>query len=298
MLITVNNHALPIRLDRYIKLLYPHLTQGLIEKNLRLKNIRVNDCKAAAKDRVSNGFKITLPEGFHMVANEATQTFSSSVTIFAEKLLSTFLLFEHEQFYAINKPHNVAVQGGSNIKFSLDDCFKYLRQSGHDLRLVHRLDKDTSGVLLIARSREAAIILTQAFKDKLIKKTYIALVLQSSQPASCMGTISTKIDDKDALTHYNILKSHRDVSLMEFKPVTGRMHQIRKHVLEIGGSILGDSKYGSCEIFSPNLMLHASEVCLPKEIFGENIIIKAKPHQNFLDLLQKLLDTTYEANAE
>ena len=286
MLLNVENHSLPIRLDRYLRLLYPNLTQGLIEKNLRKGNIKVNNLKANANNRVVTGDKVFLPESLAIENTDQKNILINPAAItFSKKLLTDYLIFTHHDFYAINKPQGIAVQGGNKVKFSIDECFSYLKHSGHDLRLVHRLDQDTSGILLIARNREAAIKLTSAFEDKLIEKTYLAIL--EGVPRDYIGTIENELMGRSAKTKYETVRTHNDFSLVKFMPITGRTHQLRLHALDLGTYILGDKKYGPENQRVP-LMLHAYQVELSSEIFGKPIKILQTPNKNFASTAAEL----------
>ncbi|MCF8463175.1 MAG: RluA family pseudouridine synthase [Rickettsiaceae bacterium] len=275
MFFTVNNQGFQIRLDRYLRTLYPTMSQGVIEKNLRTKEIKVNDLKVKSNFRVTCGDIIYVSNKIHdNIPDVKPEALNPAAIGLGKKLLNQYLLFEHEEFFAINKPQGVAVQGGTNIKYSLDDCFDYLRTVGHDLRLVHRIDKDTSGLLLIARNRNAAIKLTEAFKQRIIKKSYLAVVNGDLKLKS--GIIKTSIEDKPAETNYEVVNSLSKKHLVRFSPSSGRTHQIRLHALELGGYICGDSKYGNPQDLTENkLMLHSWSVTLPQSLFGKDITITA-----------------------
>jgi 23S rRNA pseudouridine955/2504/2580 synthase len=276
----------PIRLDRYIRRIFPSATQGLIERYLRNGKIKVNAKKAKSNNRLQNGDEITLFTDLFQDNTSINKNFSEGSISLASKLLDEYLLLSTDEFIAINKPHDLAVQGGSKISLSVDDAISYLNMiNGTNFKLVHRLDKATSGVLLIARGAINAAKLGQAFKDKLIQKTYYAVVC--GRPKENQGIISNFIgkdksgifeivkelkDGKKAETSYKILNENNDYSLIEFKPSTGRMHQLRIHSKILGCPILGDVKYGgsSCK----RMMLHAKKIVIPQGIFGNEIVIE------------------------
>ena len=301
MLILTVNTQIPIRLDRYLKNLYPALTQGLLQKALRLGQIKVNDKKSAANFRLVDLDIISIHnDKLKLQDNRSSiKSFSVSVITLADKILHDYLIYSDEEFIAINKPAGLATQGGSKINFSINDALCYLNQNTYDLRLVHRLDKETSGILLIAKNYLASIKLTKAFQEKKIQKTYLAITFGC--PNKTSGEISGLIgknkngafelvqDDlingKMAITQYKLLKTIGKCSLIEFKPLTGRTHQIRFHAQSLNCPIVGDSKYGSLESksFSKNMLLHASNVILSCEIFGKLIKIDAKLPYYFIN---------------
>ena len=276
----------PIRLDRYIKRIFPTVTQGVIERYLRNGKIKVNKTKVKSSARVKTGDEIILFAELFQNSSPA-RNFSNSIRSLAMKLLGEYLLLSTNEFIAINKPDNIAVQGGSKISLSIDDAISYLNiTNGTHLKLVHRLDKGTSGVLLIACGHDNAAKLSKAFRNKLIQKTYYAVVC--GRPKDQQGIITNYIgkdrsgifelvkelkDGKIAETRYNVLKENDGYSLVEFKPLTGRMHQLRVHSKILGCPILGDIKYGG--LSHKRMMLHAKEIVIPQEVFGDEIIIES-----------------------
>ena len=290
---------LPCRLDRYLKKLYPSLTQGIIERSLRLNHIMVNSSKVSASLRVSSGDEVFIDDKLALQTKENSgKSFSNAATTLANKLLSEYLIYQNEWFIAINKPTHLATQGGSKINLSIDEALQYLNSGGADFKLVHRLDKDTSGILLIAKNYAGSVKLVQAFHEKIIQKTYLAITL--GRPPNDEGEISGMIgknklgtyqivqndveDGKLAITRYKILKRLNDnLSLIEFTPLTGRMHQLRFHAKMLGCPIIGDTKYGNTESMklSKQMLLHAKKIVLPEEVFGEEIIIEAELPQYF-----------------
>lgn len=281
------NTEIQTRFDRYLKRIYTHLTQGTLEQNLRKGLIKVNGRKCKANLRVSTGDRVFISDKLNFKEQTAgAEEFSDSIKKFSEKLLQRYQIYCDDELIAINKPAGIAVQGGSKISLSIDDALKYLNTLSNDFRLVHRLDKSTSGVLLIAKGHMSAFKLTKAFKDRLIKKVYLAIVSGKPQKPSGQifhlmtknnnGVVSiTEDDGKIAITDYKIIKDFGSYSLIEFMPLTGRTHQIRVHAQTLGCHIVGDIKYGSTEYNKGKLLLHAEKVILPQDIFGKEIVIKA-----------------------
>lgn len=281
-----------VRLDRYLRRIYPRLTQGALEKALRSKYITLNNTKTSSKQHVTQGDIIVVTKNkfdIETYLEKRTNQIidSKDAKRLAQKLLSEYLLYECDEFIAINKPCGLATQGGSKIILSVDDGIKYLNSTNNNLfKLVHRLDKATSGVLLIAKGYDNSNKLMQAFKDRKIQKKYLAIV--TNLPKSKEGVIKnylTKDTTKEyemitefasadnanakfAETKYKVLKSNGRYSYIEFIPKTGRMHQIRVHSKSLGCPIVGDTKYGNHKY--KRMMLHASEIKIPKEIFGKS----------------------------
>lgn len=295
---TQNNHLQ--RLDRYLKNLYPYMTQGLIESSLRKGHIKVDGKKIKASDRIDAQSLYNIFISPHLIIEKqekSTKLPNINIICLSKKLLTDHLIFEHSDFIAINKPYNLATQSGSKLTISVDDALKYLNLQGNNFKLVHRLDKSTSGILLIAKSASAASKLSKAFENQLIDKTYYACV--SKAPAKPVGQISSKlakvkdyvsyekvqidnINGKLAITDYELIKSYPNYSLIKFEPKTGRMHQLRVHAQQLHCSIIGDIKYGG--IKHKRLFLHAKEIILPKEIFGKRITITINLPKEFTDL--------------
>lgn len=291
----------PMRLDRYLRTIDASLSQGIIEKALRSGDIKIDGKKITANFRVENGDIITVNKYFHIndAKNENTDSFDANVISLANKLISEYLIYDDENFMAINKPSKLSTQGGKNIKISVDHALSYLNSKGADLRLVHRLDRDTSGILLIAKTRSAANRLARAFEHHRIEKKYLTITYGKLKSAS--GEISSfllKINDKMgevseetpeaklAISEYQLLSNNNMFNLIEFSPKTGRMHQIRAHcAYSLKTPIIGDEKYGST--YDSNLLLHAHKIFIHKEIFQKEISISLGPPDYFLAYAKK-----------
>ena len=291
--------AEPVRLDRYLRRLYTNITQGVIEKSLRKGKVKLNGKKAKTSDRVKDNDIITALPGIFGNDSVDKKIFSQNAISLADKLLSDYLLFSNEDFIAIDKPAGLAVQGGSKISLSIDEALAYINSTQDtEYKLVHRLDKDTSGVLLIADGFDSATKLGRAFQEHLIAKTYIAVL--SGVPKELSGTIENNIGKdrsgifetvreldsggKLAKTNYKILTHKRGASLIEFQPETGRMHQLRFHAKFLGCPIIGDEKYGG--ISHERMLLHAQKITISSEVFGKKIHIKSQLPPEFNSLAQ------------
>lgn len=296
MIIKVDT-TIPCRLDKYLRRLYPKLTQGIIERALRQKQIIVNGYKAEASLRIGESDEIFINDKLNLPQEETLEViFSDSVIKLASKITKDYLIYENEHFIAINKPAGLATQGGTKINLSIDDALKYL-----NYKLVHRLDKETSGLLIIAKNYESSVKLVNAFKEKLIAKTYIAVVFGRplEDSGEIRGLIGKKRDGayeivdidnengKLAITYYKLLKPlNNNLSLIEFTLITGRMHQLRFHAKLLNCPIVGDTKYGMAQppLHSKYMLLHASKVVLHEKIFGEEITLEAKLPNYFFNI--------------
>lgn len=198
---------------------------------------------------------------------------SAAEIAFAQSLL----IHEDAHVLAFNKPAGLAVQGGSGIARSLEDLLAaFAKSNGKRPRLVHRLDRDTSGVIVAARTKPAAAFVSEAFAGRSAKKTYLAIVCGGA-PEPAQGEINLALkkssrrgldimepapDGQSALTRYVTLSASAGAALVELHPKTGRMHQLRAHLAAIGRPIFGDGKYGGLfrlgAVEAPGLMLHAA----------------------------------------
>lgn len=291
-----------MRLDRYLRTIDSALSQGVIEKALRRGDIKVDGFKVTANFRVKNGSVISINKYFHINGNQGNEEeFDTSTIVLANKLISEYLIYEDENFIAINKPAKLPTQGGKNIKISIDHALSYLNSNGYNLRLVHRLDRDTSGILLIAKTRTAANRLTRAFEHHRIEKQYLAITYGNlkldsyGQIKSYLLKIGDKITDvseetqdaKLAISSYELLSSSPMFNLIGFYPKTGRMHQIRAHcAYNLQTPIVGDTKYGSL-YESDNLLLHAYKILVHKEIFQKEILISLDPPEYFFKYIKE-----------
>ncbi|WPY00193.1 RluA family pseudouridine synthase [Candidatus Trichorickettsia mobilis] len=302
--ITVNVE-IPSRLDRYLRRNYPELTQGIIEQLLRRGQIKLNGRKVHAGIRVVNGDKILIQERVSIKFNSSSsieQSFSPAIKNLAGKLLQEYQLYSDDNLLAINKPHALATQGGSKIRLSIQDALCYLNTKGNDFKLVHRLDKDTSGLLLIAKNYLTAYKLTTAFSNKTIQKIYLAIVYgrppQSSGEIQGMiaknrtGVYEKVADDNNgklAITKYKVLATDGKRSLIEFIPLTGRMHQLRFHALKLGCPIIGDKKYStSITKHEPPMLLHARKIIIPSSLWGFDLTIEADLPEYFLTIMNSI----------
>ncbi len=276
-----------LRLDRWFKRHYPALTHGHLEKLLRTGQIRLDGRRAKAADRIARGQQIRVPP---LPAAPPSPSPAMPVPAAAAAMLQAAVLHRDAEIIALNKPAGLAVQGGTRTVHHLDRLLDALRfEKTERPRLVHRLDKDTSGVLLLARSSAAAAFLARAFRDKATRKVYWALVVGRPKPAQ--GRIDLPLAKqpgergervrgdreagKPAVTYYRVIDSAGErASWLALWPVTGRTHQLRAHCAAIGTPILGDPKYGAAaahlggSLKAQRLNLHARELTIPHPAGG------------------------------
>ena len=247
------------RLDKYLRLKYSSLTQGFIEKNIRKKNILINNNSTKANYLVKLNDELKILN-FHEKLYKNKIIFKKNIKI-SKEILTKFkrsIIFESNDLIVLNKWSQIATQGGSKIQTSIDHIIKNINSQ---YRLVHRLDKETSGLLLIAKNLDYAKKLSYLFKQKEITKYYIALC--EGNPKNNFSQVHLKIKNKklkieNTLTNYKLVNNNRGISSILFNPQTGKTHQLRIVSKNLGCPIVGDNKYNIHSKYSKeNLMLHA-----------------------------------------
>jgi 23S rRNA pseudouridine955/2504/2580 synthase len=271
------------RLDRYLKRHTPGLTQGMVQKLLRTGKIRVDGKRAEASTHLPAGALVKMP-AIKPPEEMPKQRHVMVMDPHMVRDLEAMILYRDDAVIVLNKPAGLASQGGKGIAVHLDGMLDALRFGGTERpKLVHRLDRDTSGVLLLARGVKQASKLSAAFRGRDVEKTYWALLW--GVPPVLAGRIDlplARIDgegssrsapaergDKEAsraVTEYKIIDyAGKKFAWAEMNPLTGRMHQLRVHALALGTPILGDAAYGAAfaDGFAPNLHLHARKLKIP-----------------------------------
>jgi 23S rRNA pseudouridine955/2504/2580 synthase len=292
----VSEDEAEIRLDRWFRRHFPQVTQGALQKLCRTGQIRVDGKRAEAATRLAPGQAIRVPP---VPSGPAPAV--ARVDPHDEAELRRLVLYQDEQVIVLDKPHGLPVQGGPGITRHLDGMLDALRLGGDRPRLVHRLDRDTSGVLLLARTPGVAGKLAALFRGRDVKKTYWAVVM--GRPVPPEGVIDASLvrvggahggrtalaerDDPDAaraITDYRTLDAAgKKLAWLELAPLTGRTHQLRVHCAELGTPILGDDKYGGeatrPEGFPAMLHLHARALSFPHPAGGTlSVAAELPPH--------------------
>lgn len=296
-----------MRLDRWFKIHYPGLGFGALQKLLRSGQIRVDGGRVKSDTRIQPGQMVRVPPMDVDPKVQKTGPIGGKDLKHGDdgELLSRMLLHEDDKVFVLNKPAGLAVQGGSGVTRHIDKMLDaWVNQKGEKPRLVHRLDRDTSGVLVIARTRGAAQKLTAAFRERDTKKTYWSLV--KGQPRKREDKISSwlvkeQTPDGDrmrvakhgeegadhAISYYRIIDTAAQrLTWLEMEPYTGRTHQLRVHALNMGHPIIGDPKYF---IDDPNwdfpggiqkrLHLHARHIDIPHPSGGRlKVTAPLPPH--------------------
>lgn len=298
-ILTVAADDADIRVDRWFKRHFPDVGHGLLEKWLRTGQVRVDGKRIKANQRLEAGQEVRVPP--IPVVDPATKPVRAERPPVDDKnarMLRDAILYMDEDVIALNKPPGLAVQGGTGMADKhLDAWLDALQFDKPDRpRLVHRLDKDTSGVLLLGRSANAASKLAAAFKSRAARKCYWALVVGvpkyrqgriDAALAKLPGRAGEKMavdedEGKRAVTWYRVVDNAlKRAAWLEMEPRTGRTHQLRAHCALLGTPIVGDGKYGGQDAYitgtgvSRKLHLHARAVCLPHPRTGKELLVLA-----------------------
>ena len=258
-----------MRLDRWLRNKIGNIPQSLIEKSLRSGKIKINKKKVKSSFKVKTNDKIDIFNfNFKEKLIQEKKKFNPSNEII--KSNEDLIIDNNENFIVLNKSAGISVQGGTKSKKNLIDIFtKSKIFQGSKPFSVHRLDKDTSGVFIMAKNRETAQLLTSLFRLRKVHKTYLAICngeLEKNSGEWIDELIrydnGKKIIEK-AKTIFKVLDKNSNSSLVEMKPITGRKHQLRKQLFNIGHSIYGDKKYRSSTStkgINKELMLHSYQI--------------------------------------
>jgi len=295
---TVDKDYHNTRFDKWFKSNVKDLPQSLIEKILRKNNVKVNRKKIKTSYRVQIGDVIEIYRIEKLKVADRPKTIKYKPSNKEIGQYDNFILENNENFLIINKPPGIAVQSGTNSFRNIIDILKDTKYFENTKPfIVHRLDKETSGVLIIAKNREYAQLFTSLFRIRRIHKTYLAIT-----HGKVLSKIKTMEDDlisyengkkikQKAISHLNILKSSSEYSLVELNPITGRKHQLRKQLYNIGNPIVGDNKYFINKRGNKkekiNLLLHAYKIKFMIKNIKYNF--KAKYTSEFESFLKKNL---------
>jgi 23S rRNA pseudouridine955/2504/2580 synthase len=273
-IIKANEYADDMRVDNWFKEVFPDLTFGKLQKLLRTGQVRVNGKRVKAGSRLEEGDEIRVPpmpddikqHEFNPPAKRSAEnTPTYKITKQDREELKSLIIYQDDEILAINKPSGLTVQGGFKTERTLANMLPALKLGMPEWpRFVHRIDKDTSGVLVLARTKAVASRLIEDFRTRNIQKSYWAMIvgempekqgrinapltLAKTKKGERMKVI--KGEGQPAITDYTVMDSVKGItSWMELKPRSGRKHQLRAHMLHMGHPIVGDGKYGGAKSY-------------------------------------------------
>ena len=252
------------RLDNFLIYKFPNLPKSKIYSMIRKGEIRINSKRCKAQTKISLGDEIRLPP---YLESEKRDNNFKNLPPKIEKLIKNAIIFDDDDFIVINKPEGISVHGGSGQKFSLIDGVRSI-YSSNDIDLCHRLDKETSGCIVLSKNKLFLKHFNGLLRTKKITKTYLAIIcgkLKKSMTVSDKliarrrNNIKTSLVDdsgKEALSIFKPVKIYKNYTLVEIEILTGKLHQIRAHAESIKHPVLGDFKYGNINLFKEFYILH------------------------------------------
>ncbi|AWD32562.1 Ribosomal large subunit pseudouridine synthase C [Candidatus Kinetoplastibacterium sorsogonicusi] len=270
------------RIDNFLFNKLKNIPKARIYKAIRSGEVRVN------KSRISNTYKIQTNDIIRIPPIKSTINLSkiNNYVVLENKNLPN-TIYEDEYLLVINKPSGLAVHGGSGIKIGLIEQLRSFYCQYKFLELCHRIDRDTSGIVMIAKKRSFLLKIHELFRENYIKKYYVAIVngnwvnkrqhikLKLSKWLTKTGERRVKVDHEGKFSHtiVNLRKSYKDYSILDIELCTGRTHQIRVHLSHLGFPIIGDDKYNKYESdkISKRLYLHANKICFTHPISEKKI---------------------------
>ena len=293
---TVSKDYNNCRFDRWFKLNIGKYPQSLIERLIRKKKIKVNKKRIKTSYRVKLNDKIDIYEIDNLKPSKSNKIEKYKPSNKEKKNYEDFIIEDNENFIVINKPSGIPVQSGTK---SFKNIIDILRETKYFLDskpyIVHRLDKETSGVMIVAKNREYAQLFTSLFRIRKIHKTYLAITqgrvnkdIKILRDELTFYENNKKIVQK-AISYIKIIRSNDKNSFLELKPITGRKHQLRKQLYNIGHPIIGDNKYSFYNLEKKqkfkNIMLHAYKIRFMINNIKYNF--EAKYREDFSRLLKK-----------
>jgi len=286
------------RFDRWFKAKIINLPQSLLERIIRLNKVKINKKKTKSSYRVQSGDIVEVYDISKFKISDRPKILKYKPTRKEVDIYDDYILENNDNFVVINKPAGIAVQSGTKSFRNIIDVLKDTKYFENTKPyIVHRLDKETSGVLVVAKTREYAQLFTSLFRIRKMHKTYIALTygMVSKKINILKDDLTLYENDKKitqkAISHIKVLKTSSDYTYVELNPITGRKHQLRKQLYNIGNPIIGDDKYfinrraDKTKIKSKNLMLHAYKIKFMIKNIQYNF--KAEYNKDFEEFLKK-----------
>ena len=291
----VTNDFVNSRLDRWFRKNVCDVPQSLIEKNIRKGYIKVNHKREKSSYKLKESDQI-LTYNINFKTDKHKKTSEKYIPTKRDLSFSSSMFIENnENFVVINKPAGISVQSGTKSKKNIIDILRNTKEfDGHSPYTVHRIDKETTGILIVAKNRKYAQLFTSLFRIRKIHKTYLGIVVGQLQKNK--GTFKDELiyfeNEKKiksvGITHYTVLDSNNNYSLLKLNPETGKKHQLRKQLLIHGNPILGDKKYTMLRNLPNkrnNLMLHAYKINF--SIAGTKYNFSAEPPLALINTLKE-----------
>ena len=282
------------RFDKWFKHNVLDIPQSLIEKLIRKRKIKINKKRTKTSYRVKFNDIVELYGIENLKSRNKSKKEKYKPSEKEKNKYSNFILENNDNFIVINKPKGIPAQAGTGSFKNIIDILKDTKYFAETKPyIVHRLDKDTSGVMIIAKNREYAQLLTSLFRIRKIHKTYLAIAhgsikkeIKLLQDNLVTYEKNKKVVQK-AITHLRIIKVNNKYTFLELKPITGRKHQLRKQLYNIGNPVVGDDKYGISKIHNKfkNLMLHAYKIKFMINKFKYNF--EADYNEDFKSFINK-----------
>lgn len=308
-ILTIDHDDSGQRLDNYLLAKLKGVPKSLIYRVIRKGEVRVNKGRIKPEYKLQAGDMIRVPP--IRVAEKNTPVLSTRLNKVSQ--LEQNIIFEDDSILVLNKPSGIAVHGGSGLDFGVIEALRALRPEARFLELVHRLDRDTSGILLVAKKRSALRHLHKQLREKTIQKDYLALVrgqwqshcksikapLLKNELASGERIVRVSEQGKPSETKFSIEERYADATLIKASPITGRTHQIRVHTQYAGHPIALDDKYGDKEFSEQmadlgltRLFLHASAIRFEHPKTNEILNLQAQLDESLKSVLRKLRTQT------
>lgn len=293
------------RIDNFLLTKLKGVPKSLVYRIVRKGEVRVNKGRIKPEYKLQAGDLVRVPPV--RVAEKSEPQISTKLNKVAE--LEQQILFEDDVMLIINKPSGIAVHGGSGLSFGVIEALRALRPQARFLELVHRIDRDTSGILLVAKKRSALRSLHEQLREKVVQKDYLALVrgqwqshvktikapLLKNELASGERIVKVSPEGKPSETHFRIEERYENATLVKASPITGRTHQIRVHTQYAGHPIACDDKYGERdfdqkmqEIGLNRLFLHAYSIRFQHPKTGEEMVVTAPLDKKLKGCLTRL----------
>lgn len=292
------------RIDNFLRARLKSIPKSVVYRILRKGEVRVNKKRVKAEYKIAAGDVVRIPPV--TISESATKTEPVSAKLNKVAELENCILYEDEHLLVLNKPSGTAVHGGSGLKFGAIEGLRALRPQARFLELVHRIDRDTSGILLVAKKRSALRHLQAQFREKTVHKYYFALVMGKWEKTchkinapllknEVNSIVRVNPNGKPSETRFKIIEEYLDATLIQASPITGRTHQIRVHTQYAGHPIAWDDRYGDPRFdaytgkFGLNrLFLHAAHIRFTHPGSGEIMELEAPMDRLLQNVLQQL----------